>query len=53
MAAVLFCVPAKEIVMIKTLAVVALILMPILVFAGEVQTLNPDSVPAPFKNRFS
>ncbi len=39
--------------MIKTLAVVALILMPILVFAGEVQTLNPDSVPAPFKNRFS
>jgi 2-iminobutanoate/2-iminopropanoate deaminase len=44
---------AKEIVMTKTLTVVALILMPILAFAGEVQTLNPDSVPAPFKNRFS
>jgi 2-iminobutanoate/2-iminopropanoate deaminase len=24
-----------------------------LLFAGEIETLNPESVPAPFKNRFS
>lgn len=37
----------------KTLTTVALILISSLTFAGEVRTLNPDSVPAPFKNRFS
>lgn len=37
----------------KILTGAALALIASLVFAGEVQTLNPDSVPAPFKNRFS
>lgn len=32
---------------------IALILITSLAFAGEVQTLNPDTLRAPFKNRFS
>jgi 2-iminobutanoate/2-iminopropanoate deaminase len=37
----------------KTLIVVAAILSVSLVSAGEITTLNPETVPAPFKGRFS
>lgn len=37
----------------KVFTTVALVLITNLAFAGEVQTLNPDTLPAPFKNRFS
>ena len=37
----------------KTLIAMATILSFGLVFAGEISTLNPETVPAPFKGRFS
>ena len=37
----------------KTYPALLLMLLSGLVFADGVRTLNPDSVPAPFKNRFS
>ena len=39
--------------MIKTLLALTAVLSAGLVFAGEIKTLVPDTVPAPFKNRFS
>jgi enamine deaminase RidA (YjgF/YER057c/UK114 family) len=37
----------------KTSVAIFLALLASLAFAGEVKTLNPESLPAPFKNRFS
>lgn len=37
----------------KTSVAIFLALLSSLAFAGEVKTLNPESLPAPFKNRFS
>jgi 2-iminobutanoate/2-iminopropanoate deaminase len=37
----------------KTLIALTAILSVSLVFAGEIKTLNPETVPAPFKDRFS
>ncbi len=37
----------------KTLVVLGLLLSACVALAGEIQTLNPDTLPAPFKNRFS
>ena len=37
----------------RTYLALALTLLATIAFAGEVQTLNPESVPAPFRNRFS
>jgi len=37
----------------KTSAAIFLALLASLAVAGEVKTLNPESLPAPFKNRFS
>lgn len=39
--------------MIKTLLALTAVLSVGPVFAGEIKTLVPDTVPAPFKNRFS
>jgi len=40
-------------VVIKTLFALTAVLSVSLVFAGEIKTLVPETVPAPFKNRFS
>ncbi len=37
----------------KISVAVFLVLLASLAFAGEVKTLNPESLPLPFKNRFS
>jgi 2-iminobutanoate/2-iminopropanoate deaminase len=37
----------------KTYLALTVMLLASLAFAGGVQTLNPESLPAPFKNRFS
>jgi enamine deaminase RidA (YjgF/YER057c/UK114 family) len=37
----------------KTSVAIFLALLASLAFAGEIKTLNPESLPAPFKNRFS
>jgi enamine deaminase RidA (YjgF/YER057c/UK114 family) len=37
----------------RTYLALALTLLVSIASAGEVKTLNPESVPAPFKNRFS
>ena len=37
----------------KTSVAIFLALLASLAFAGEVKTLNPESLPLPFKNRFS